>query len=114
MVKSHMIRSTTTPTITNRAGATLFPSPLDAAVALSIKAETQYDRDKMVIRIEAYFITFGSLVNRDKNGFCRMSRESPRINPTEKEYNVVIRKECQIRSFRPAPKFCATKLVHAV
>ena len=75
------------PRITITVGANDLPSPLAAAVVLSINADMQYINPIILILSSPLSITISSLVNKLKNCLPKMNNNPPNIRPNENEYN---------------------------
>lgn len=77
--------------MTMNIGIMLLPMALAAAMVQSINAEIQYENPMIVRRYIPAFITYASLVNRDKNALPKNTSDTPRIRPMAKEYARLMR-----------------------
>lgn len=73
------------PMITMIVGTMVLPSPRDAAIVLSMKAETIYDKAIILIRFSPASMTTSLEVKILKNSFPKRRRRIPRMAPKQNE-----------------------------
>ena len=113
-VHSHIILNTHEPIITMNDGIPVLPSPLEAAIVQSIKAEMQYESDIIESRCIPASITAASVEKSDKN--CRPMQKipTPMTSAIVKEYARLMKYDLSTRFLFPAPKFWPIKVAQAV